>query len=205
MDHKSTAGTRHDRDTRVKRTRHQLRNALIDLLGENEFPTITARMVTGRAKIGYATFFRHYPDVEALLSDVATAMITDLTPVLMPAAARGDGRDLAASVTGFVAENRATCTALLVGAGERTRRDLLRIAMAAADEVRFPAPPWLPPSLATAHQVSASLTFLAWWVEHDPAMPAEEAAELLYRLVFVPTTVDRMEKTIMAPEHIPRT
>ena len=58
-------------DARQVRSRSALAAALLELLEERPFDQLTIREITARAGTGYATFFRHYPDKEALLHDVA--------------------------------------------------------------------------------------------------------------------------------------
>ena len=55
-------------DARQVRSRHALHQALLALLEEKPFDQITVREISARAGTGYATFFRHYPTKEALLS-----------------------------------------------------------------------------------------------------------------------------------------
>ncbi|NCF69861.1 MAG: TetR/AcrR family transcriptional regulator, partial [Chloroflexi bacterium] len=45
-------------DRRIRRTRRLLEAALLDLVDEQPYPSITIRDITDRADIGYATFFR---------------------------------------------------------------------------------------------------------------------------------------------------
>ncbi|MEJ2408710.1 MAG: helix-turn-helix domain containing protein [Novosphingobium sp.] len=61
-------------DARWIRSRKALNAALPALLEERAFDQLTIREITARTSTGYATFFRHYPDKEALLNDVATIL-----------------------------------------------------------------------------------------------------------------------------------
>src|SRR5689334_4808121 len=54
-------------DRRIVRTRNLLAQALVALTLEKNYDAVTIREITDRAEIGYATFFRHYPDKDALL------------------------------------------------------------------------------------------------------------------------------------------
>lgn len=54
-------------DRRVQRTRQLLREALISLILEQRYETITVQDILDRANVGRSTFYAHFPDKEALL------------------------------------------------------------------------------------------------------------------------------------------
>ncbi len=56
-------------DTRVRRTRHLLQDALRKLLEEIEFDKISVQDITEVATLNRATFYAHYPDKFALLEE----------------------------------------------------------------------------------------------------------------------------------------
>ena len=61
-------------DQRVARTRQRLAAALIDLILEQGYEPITIREIVQRAGVGYATYFRHFPDKESLLLDALVTL-----------------------------------------------------------------------------------------------------------------------------------
>src|SRR6516164_8196261 len=65
-------------DRRIQRTQKALRDALIALALERGYEAVTIRDIADRADIAYSTFFRHYPDKEALLRDMAQESIGTL-------------------------------------------------------------------------------------------------------------------------------
>src|SRR3954462_4560111 len=89
-------------DARVVRTREALQQAMVDLASEAPLEAITVRAIATRAGVGYATFFRHYADKEALLADVAdkltVAFLARARPLLPQKARRGAPRPLCAFV-----------------------------------------------------------------------------------------------------------
>src|SRR5258707_11646071 len=54
-------------DARVKRTRDQLGNALIQLIVEKPINDVTVQDVLDRAQVGRSTFYLHYRDKDDLL------------------------------------------------------------------------------------------------------------------------------------------
>lgn len=49
-------------DLRVIRTKHSIRNALVELMEEKGFEAITVKDITNKAKINRGTFYAHYQD-----------------------------------------------------------------------------------------------------------------------------------------------
>ena len=72
-----------------------MREALLRLLEERPLEAISGAMVAERAKVGYATFFRHYPDVRALVVDTVAAATDELAQSMMPALLAADSRGAA--------------------------------------------------------------------------------------------------------------
>jgi len=56
-------------DRRVRRTRRQLKEALLELLQKRSYETITVQAIIDRADVGRSTFYSHFPSKEALLLD----------------------------------------------------------------------------------------------------------------------------------------
>lgn len=77
------------RDPRVKRTRLLIQNALVSLLGETEFESITVQEIAERATVNRATFYAHYEDKYDLVYSVVrgqfhlrlAAEVPDTSPV----------------------------------------------------------------------------------------------------------------------------
>jgi len=62
-------------DKRIKRTKHALKDALIRLMEEKDFRSITITDIIERADYNRGTFYTHYPHKEALLDDVVNEVI----------------------------------------------------------------------------------------------------------------------------------
>ena len=52
----------HEEDPRVRRTRKLLQDALVELIGDRSFESITVRDIARAATGNHATFYRHYQD-----------------------------------------------------------------------------------------------------------------------------------------------
>jgi AcrR family transcriptional regulator len=57
-------------DPRVRRTRRLLRDALVSLMLEKDFASISIKEITERAEVAYITFFRHFESLDQLLMEI---------------------------------------------------------------------------------------------------------------------------------------
>ena len=77
-------------DARVRRTRDALGDALVALMQEKPFDSITVQDVLDRAHVGRSTFYSHYSDKDDLLMSDADEFFE---MVAMMLSARGDASD----------------------------------------------------------------------------------------------------------------
>src|SRR4030065_462062 len=96
-------------DRRIKRTQKMLQEALISLTLEKGFDAVTIRDITERADVGYTTFFRHYPDKEALLADVLNSMRVEFLELLMPHSITTAPEKMGTLLFQYVTENADLC------------------------------------------------------------------------------------------------
>ena len=61
-----------EKDPRVRRTRKLLQDALVELIGDRSFESITVRDIARAATVNHATFYRHYQDKYHLAQAVFT-------------------------------------------------------------------------------------------------------------------------------------
>lgn len=71
-------------DPRVKRTRQAIRDALISLIHEKGFDSITVQDIAEKATVNRATFYSHYYDKYDLLDKSTEEMLTALAEILKP-------------------------------------------------------------------------------------------------------------------------
>ncbi len=177
-------------DVRAARSRTALRNTLISLLEQKPFEQVTIREIASKAKIGYATFFRHYPSKEALLNDLAAGQISGLTEVVLPLLHSADLKLTSRAMFEYVWAHKTLWTALLTGgaAGTVKTEFIRQMRQLAADEK--PVDSWPPSDLRVAFSVAATLEILSWWLEQKEPASIEQMAETLDRLVLQPSLAD---------------
>ncbi len=174
-------------DARQVRSRAALRAAVLELAGEKPFDDISVSEIARTAGVGYATFFRHYPEKAALLADAAEELISAMILRLAPLVRAADSRSAALTLCRFVEERRPLCVALLAGgARNAVREQILARAITQVDISETARGSWLPESLGPVHMVTSVLTIIGWWLERGQGRSAEEMSLIIDRLVLIP-------------------
>ena len=179
-------------DARVVRTRIKLRESLLDLVADNRLEDITVAAIASHAGVGYATFFRHYPDKLALWHDIADGMTTEFLERLGILVESNDGTDVAAEICRFVAANWEVLRAIFAqGAEGAVREDLVRRSAELAGRRTRRTIEGLPRDLAMLHATSSTLGLMVWWMDHETEVSFDEMVAILDRLVIVPLRSER--------------
>lgn len=172
------------------RTRAALCEALLGLIEERPFDQVTVREITRTADVGYATFFRHYPDKESLLNDLAAGQIGELLRHTVPVLFATDSRAAAVALCSYVEAHHPLWSALLVGGAAAVMRvEIIRQCREIASAHPNPDT-WLPGDLRIFYAAGGTIDVIAWWLEQQPRPPVERIAEILDRLVIAPTLAD---------------
>jgi AcrR family transcriptional regulator len=66
------------KDPRVRRTHRILRDALVSLILQKDYASISIKEITDRADVAYITFFRHYNSMDELLMEVLEDGLAEL-------------------------------------------------------------------------------------------------------------------------------
>jgi AcrR family transcriptional regulator len=173
-------------DLRVIRTRELLRNALLTLLEQKPLDQIVVRDITTAARIGYATFYRHYQTKEALLDDLARDQVDQLVGMALPV--MDSVNTLAAYTTLFtyVNEHRLLWTTLLTGgAASAIKQELLRVSRETA-AARTAPEKWRTTELSVILVVTCTVELLAWWLSQPDPMTVEEVARIFDETIILP-------------------
>lgn len=174
-------------DARIVRTRARLHEAMLDLLGERRFEDITALDIVERAGIGYATFFRHYPDKLALMNAILDDNLEALDACIHPMLGHSTHTYVAEQICQLVDRNRDTFRTLFVkGATDHARQWMLDRGRSHAAEMSGPPLNGLPRMLSTNFGVTGLFSILSWWLDGHDNVPAAKIAEALDYLVFAP-------------------
>jgi AcrR family transcriptional regulator len=173
-------------DLRVRRSQDGLRNALLDLLRKRAFEDITVREIADLADVGYTTFFRHFPNKEALLDAVIMAEIQRLTDRALPIYDAADGLGACLALCAYVDEHRSLWSALLTGGAAPKVREAMLSQSRSVTATRVSSP-YLPADLGNALAVALILELLSWWLRQPAPWPAQKVAEIIYDRVIKPS------------------
>ena len=176
-------------DRRVKRTQKALARALISLTLEKGYEAITIRDITDQAEIGYATFFRHYHDKDALLKDVLDVVLDELTSLLQAPMSDANNETVGTLIFRYAREHNEVVLVLL---SSRSSSELVRRIIEAGTQSVFSqnaplAESHVPPEIAANHLVTSTISLIQWWVEHEMPYSPEQMGVIYQELIARPT------------------
>lgn len=174
-------------DLRAIRSREALRDALLSLLNTRTLADITTRDITDRARVGYATFYRHYASKEALLNDVASDQVNQLVRMTLPIMDNRDSLGACTTLCAYVSEHRSVWKSLLLGGAASTIREELLNASRVSAETRSRTESWLPTDLGVVLVASSIVELLSWWLSQPEPLPVPQVGKILDKVVIAPT------------------
>ena len=189
-DHLHLANSNKKTDARVQRTRDALGDALVALMQEKPFDTITVQDVLDRAHVGRSTFYSHYSDKDDLLMSDADEFFEQVS---MGLSERGDTSERVFPVREFfshIAEAKQFVDALSSSGKWTENMELARGHFARGIERRLAELPRGQsiseserPAIAFAH-AGALLSLLTWWIDRGMRQSAADMDELFHRIVW---------------------
>jgi AcrR family transcriptional regulator len=176
-------------DRRVKRTQNLLAKALIALTLEKGYESVTIREITEYADIGYATFFRHYHDKDALLRDVLDVVLVELTTLLLPHETTDDATTIGTLIFRYVRDHHEMVQVLL--RSNSSAIIVKRVVGAGTSRVMLENSPKInsvvPMEIAANHLIASTIALIQWWLDHQMPYPAEHMGQIYHQLIAGPT------------------
>lgn len=176
-------------DPRIIRTRHLLRNALMELITERDFDTITVRDITERATLNHATFYLHYKNKEDLLFYGLEEMYAELAAAVPPPSEESvknidNPRQSTLKLFQHIADNRVFYRAVFGMKGvaqfrtqfRRYLTDILRRRMAMVVQQQQ-AREHVPVEFIAQYLAGAYLGVIDSWLESDTPLDIETMAD----------------------------
>lgn len=174
-------------DRRVKRTKRLLGSAMLELVVEQEYDTITINQLTERADVNRATFYLHYDSKDELLyealEDKFEELVTSFKEVSTSVPIWED-TEIDRLTFEHVAENAELYKVILGerGMGYIINRILEYISQISIKMLTDSLPPNVdlpvPPELIARHYAGSLYALLSWWVQNDMPHSPEYMANL---------------------------
>ena len=177
-------------DRRIVRTRDVLGDALVALIQEKPFDSITVQEVLDRARVGRSTFYSHYKDKNDLFLSDAEDFFEAMSTAL---SRHGDKSKRVAPVCEFfahVAEQRGFHDALVASGRIQDLWEMGQEYFARGIEQRLAELPGVPaiepPRRAALARAFAGALFslLSWWIRSKPTLSARQMDELFHGMVW---------------------
>src|SRR4051794_29483686 len=188
--HLPLAGSNKKTDARVRRTRDALGDALIALMQEKAFETITVQEVLDRAHVSRSTFYTHYSDKDDLLMSDSEEFFEALSMALSEHDNKSDRVFPVQEFFNHLADVQPFYKALVKSGKFQENMELAREHFARGIERRLselPRGKSIPATersaIAFTH-AGALLSLLAWWLDHGMREPPEQMDELFHRMVW---------------------
>ena len=188
--HLPLAGSQKKTDARVRRTRDALGDALVALMQEKPFETITVQDVLDRAQVSRSTFYSHYSDKDDLLMSDAEEFFESISMAL---SVHGDKSDRVFPVQEFfmhLSDVQSFFKALVKSGLYQENMELARGHFARGIERRLselPRGKSIPrnqlSAIAFTH-AGALLSLLTWWLDRGMRESPAEMDELFHRMIW---------------------
>jgi AcrR family transcriptional regulator len=166
-------------DPRVRKTRIHLQSALVRLILAKGYDAVTVQDIATEADTARITFYRHYADKEALLSDCLDALYADLqqTAAHVSPEALERGQSPVTILYQHMEAHEDLYRILFLSRGTSTVIQRLRHFMSDHAEAGMRAAlgerkATVPLELIAAHAASAQLGLAMWWLEQGKPYPA---------------------------------
>ena len=174
-------------DRRTRRSREKLQQALIELLLEKSYTTISIRDITERANIGYATFFRHYDGMDALLADAFQQSVDQLLSVLQLLGDKKSPVKEGQVVFEHVAAHHDLYQVFLKGEGTQVLVDQIQREAVKELVMRFArSTSDMPAAILANHVVASIIALIKWWLRNDMPFSPERMGAIYADLIIRP-------------------
>jgi AcrR family transcriptional regulator len=177
-------------DPRVRRTRRMLRDALVSLILEKDYASITIKEITDRAEVAYITFFRHYNGIDELLMEALDEGLAELLRHIATLA--GKAEDPANEMEGrlifeYINQKSDLFRILLKSQSvTRIRKSVIQnISMMFQNSCSFlqRSNSHLPANIASNHMATSLLALIEWWLENKMSPPPTQMGKIYESLI----------------------
>jgi AcrR family transcriptional regulator len=197
-------------DRRVGRTRRMLRDAMMALILERGYDSVTIEDITNRADVGRTTFYLHYRDKEELLLESINDIIEDLKEQIahIPLSAWSFSDGVSPSPIQMIfqhgAEHVDLYRVMLRGEGISKSHGQIRTLISNAaielfrvrmEKENLSIQPVVALDFFVNYFAGAIMGILMWWLENNMPYPPKVMAEMFQKM-FIPGAIEVMGVTV---------
>lgn len=169
-------------DPRVARSRKKLGDALVSLTLEDGFENLSITAVLKRSNVGRATFYRHFRNLDELLTYTLQTTMQELAEVLRQEETMYDET---VALFRFVRERQDRFRLYVDLPDSHPVREILK-----AEAIKIVIKRWearstspVPMDVSVNHLVESSYTFIRWHLNHVNDYTPEQAADFYNDLI----------------------
>jgi AcrR family transcriptional regulator len=177
-------------DPRVRRTRRALREALVSLILEKDFASLSIKEITGRADVAYITFFRHFDSPDQLLMEVLEEGLAELLARIEKLARQSGKADVEGEgrlIFEYIQDNADLFRILLRSQSAiHIRRTVVQNIAAIFQSTCTPLKRCNNPAavnMAANHVATSLLALIEWWLENRMSPPPAQMGKVYKRLI----------------------
>ncbi|NUQ86250.1 MAG: TetR/AcrR family transcriptional regulator C-terminal domain-containing protein [Anaerolineales bacterium] len=182
-------------DPRVRRTRRILREALVALILEKDYASISIRELTDRAEVAYITFFRHYESLDQLLMEVLDEGMGELLVHIEVLAKQSDTSRLETEgrlIFEYIQQKGDLFRILFKSqSAARIRKSVVRNIAAVFQNSCAPLQrpnSQIPVKIAGNHMAISLLALIEWWIENRMSPPPSQMGKI-YKALIIDATI----------------
>jgi len=172
-------------DRRIRKTRQQLGDALVSLILEMGYDSITIKDITDRADVAHATFYRHYRDKDELLTHRLEEVVQEIEGLTRePSLQDAEGY----LIFKHAEENSALYRILLSSPGTTRVRKRIQETIAlnilkTCTPLQSSRNPLISPQVAANHMAGSMLLLIEWWLDFDMPHPSHQMAKIYEQMI----------------------
>ena len=182
-------------DPRVRRTRRMLRDALVSLVLEKDFASISIRDVTERAEVAYITFFRHFESLDQLLMEVLDEGLAELLGHIETLAKQSETSALETEgrlIFEYIGKNADLFRILIKSQSvTRVRKKVVRNIAVIFQKSCLPlarSGSQVATAIMSNHIATSLLSLIEWWLDNKMAPPPAQMGKV-YKSLIIDSTV----------------
>ncbi|MEW6242219.1 MAG: TetR/AcrR family transcriptional regulator [Chloroflexota bacterium] len=182
-------------DPRVRRTRRALRGALISLILEKDYASISIKEVTERAETAYVTFYRHYDTLDQLLAEVLDEGLAELMTRIESLAKQSDTANLETEgrlIFEYIGQNADLFSILFKSQSvARVRKKVVRDVAVIFQHACMPLARLGNPvtlEITSNHIATSLFALVEWWLENGMTPPPAKMGKV-YKSLIIDSTV----------------